>query len=53
MFPTYTTAPSTADIREWWRAESARVGTDWVTLLDAAEQVLSKLRVLHVGLSSS
>jgi hypothetical protein len=45
------TATSTANAREWWAAESQRVGTDWISLLDAADAVVSRLRILH-GASS-
>jgi len=43
------TLTSTANAREWWAAESRRIGTDWITLLDAADAALSRLRILHVG----
>jgi hypothetical protein len=39
--------------REWWQAESRRCGTDWVTLIDAAERALRNLRIVHVGAPSS
>jgi len=50
--PSEATTSSTCDWRAWWQHQSAIDGTDWRTLLDAAEQVLSKLRALHVGASS-
>jgi len=43
------TCPS--DWRAWWAIEARRCGSDWQTLLQAAEQALNKLRV-HVGASS-
>ena len=47
------TFPSTAArTREWWQAESRRCGTDWISLVDAAQAVLSQLRVLHAVPSS-
>jgi hypothetical protein len=47
------TFPSSANTREWWAAESRRVGTDWISLIDAAQAVLCQLRVRHVGASLS
>jgi hypothetical protein len=47
------TIPSTASAREWWAHESRRVGTDWRALIDCAQAVLSELRVVHAGASSS
>jgi len=41
------TFPSTANAREWWAVEARRCGTDWITLLDAAQTALSRLRILH------
>jgi hypothetical protein len=41
------TACSTADARAWWRIEAVRTGTDWRGLIDAAEAVLSGLRIAH------
>jgi hypothetical protein len=53
----HTTIPSTgccpAEWRSWWATESRRVGTDWIPLIEAAEGVLRKFRVLHAGVSSS
>ena len=46
------TLPSTANAREWWAIESRRCGTDWISLITAAEQVLRELHVLHPESSS-
>jgi hypothetical protein len=48
-----STISSTANAREWWAVESRRCGTDWRSLIDCAQAVLSELRVIHVGASSS
>jgi len=48
-----STSTDAAGWREFWRTESHRCGTDWTSLLEAADQVLRKLRVLHVGAPSS
>jgi len=48
-----TTITSTENGRLWWAAESRRVGTDWISLLDAAQAALSQLRVIHVAVQSS
>lgn len=52
--PPETTTSSTTDWRrQWWAAESKRTGTDWISLLAAAEAALLRLRTLHaVGASS-
>jgi hypothetical protein len=42
------TPPSTADARAFWAVESARLGTDWVSLLEAAAAVLDRLYERHV-----
>jgi hypothetical protein len=47
-----TTARSTDNWREFWRLESARTGSDWISLFDAAGAALSRLRAVHVGSSS-
>jgi len=36
----------------WWREQSLHDGTDWRSLVGAAEAVLSRLRLAH-GVSSS
>jgi hypothetical protein len=52
----HITFPSTgcgpAGWRAWWAAEAANQHTDWVSLIDAAQGVLQRLRVLHVSVSS-
>jgi hypothetical protein len=55
--PTLATITSTgtdpAGSREYWRAESRRCGSDWVSLLDATDQALRHLRTRHAaGVSS-
>jgi len=45
--PDSSVALSIADARVWWQYESARAGTDWCSLLDATEAVLSRLRGVH------
>jgi hypothetical protein len=47
------TALSTANPREFWAVESKRLGSDWRSLLDCAQAVLSELRIMHVGASST
>jgi len=37
----------------WWHLESARVGTDWRSLLDAASAALSRLHAMHLSGASS
>jgi len=53
----HATIPSTGcgpdGWREFWRIESRRVGSDWVSLIDCAQAVLSELRIMHVGASST
>jgi hypothetical protein len=44
---------STENARLWWQAESRRVGSDWRSLLDCAQAILSELRIMHVGASST
>jgi len=44
-----STGTDPAGWREFWRLESARVGTNWISLLDAAEAALSRLRTAHVS----
>jgi hypothetical protein len=39
------------DWRRWWAAESERTGTNWKSLLTAADAALSRLRAIH-GASS-
>jgi hypothetical protein len=51
--PEITIISSTLNWRAWWRLESARVGTDWRTLIECAEVVLSGLRIEHLGAPSS
>ena len=45
------TAPSSgsspAEWREYWRVQSQIDGADWISLLDAADAALSRLRILH------
>jgi hypothetical protein len=48
--PEAATLPSST-LREWWREESRRRGTDWISLLAAAEAALARLRIIH-GTSS-
>jgi hypothetical protein len=48
----YITIPSSS-LREFWRQESRRCGTDWLTLTDTVERVLHKLRTLHIVAVSS
>jgi len=33
--------------RIWWHHQSIADGTDWISLLDAAQAALSRLRILH------
>jgi hypothetical protein len=33
--------------RCYWQARAANEGTDWISLIDAAQAVLQRLRVLH------
>jgi hypothetical protein len=47
-----STISPTANAREWWSAENRRCGTDWISLITAAEGVLRDLRIAHVGSSS-
>jgi hypothetical protein len=53
FYPAYITTPSTgcwpADWREWWGQESRLVGTDWKSLLTAADAALCRLRAAHVS----
>jgi hypothetical protein len=35
-----------------WRERGLYAGTDWLTLIEAAEGVLRNLRIKHVGSSS-
>jgi hypothetical protein len=46
-----TTVTSTgccpADWRDYWRTESVRCGTNWQTLLEAAETALRQLYARH------
>ena len=50
------TAPSSgsspAEWREYWRVQSQIDGADWISLLDAADAALSRLRILHGAPSS-
>jgi hypothetical protein len=34
--------------RRWWSQQSIADGTDWISLITAAERVLRELRALHV-----
>jgi hypothetical protein len=47
-----TTAPSTGTDpdgwRQWWAVESARIGSDWRSLLDQHQEVLKRLRLAKV-----
>src|SRR5262249_35169816 len=47
------TFPSTANAREWWALEARRCRSDWISLLDAAQAVVSGLRILHTAAVSS
>jgi hypothetical protein len=46
-----STGTRPSDWRRWWAAESERTGTDWKSLLAAADAALSRLRAVH-GASS-
>jgi hypothetical protein len=46
------TALSTANAREWWRQQAVIDHTDWTALIDAAQAVLSRLRIVHGSASS-
>jgi hypothetical protein len=50
-------APSTgcdpAGWRRYWLAESARAGTNWQSLLEAASTTLARLQAMHLSGSSS
>jgi hypothetical protein len=37
----------------WWREQALIDGTDWRNLVEAAEQILRQLRVLHLVEASS
>jgi hypothetical protein len=45
VFP--STGDSPAQWRIWWDAESRRQHTDWISLCDAAETALRRLRIVH------
>jgi hypothetical protein len=42
-----STGASPAGWRIWWHHRSIADGTDWISLIAAAETALSRLRVLH------
>jgi hypothetical protein len=42
-----STGTDPAGWRHWWAAESERVGTDWKSLMAAADAALSRLRAIH------
>jgi len=44
-----TISPTTnaREFREFWAGESKKFGTDWISLLDAAQVALSRLRSIH------
>jgi hypothetical protein len=39
--------PSTGSTREWWRDQSRADRTDWISLLDAADTALQRLRAVQ------
>lgn len=46
-----STGACPSEWRLYWIAESHRTGTDWVSLLAAAQSALTQLRIVH-GVSS-
>jgi hypothetical protein len=38
------TAASTANVREWWAAESARIGSNWHSLFELHCSIVDRLR---------
>jgi hypothetical protein len=39
-----STVPSTLDWREWWRAESRQLGTDWRGLISLHLEICNRLQ---------